>query len=112
MKTMIKIVPFMVTKHTIKYGVWSLDAYDGIRIGPNRLDGDCFVVNMEKVKYGEMNNGSVFIVVDDDGSYSCEEPSSFLIKDEYCNWYLSQNEDLPLGVDKGVYEYVWVVTNK
>ena len=109
METMIKITPFLVTEHTIKYDVWSLDAYDGICIGPNRLEQDRFIITMEKIKYQDMKDGSVFMVIDDDGAYSCEEPSCFLVKDEFCNWYLSQNNELPLGVDKGKYDYVWRV---
>lgn len=111
MKTMIKIIPFMVTRHTIKYGVWALDAFDGISISSTVLRQDSFIINLTRMLYKDVEEGRVFIVDDADGCFSCEDPSAFLIKDEYCNWYLSENKEIPLGADYSAFEYVWIVEN-
>jgi hypothetical protein len=104
-----KLVPFLVNKHMIKYDVYSLDAWDGFMIGPNRVADDVFLVEFEKRKYGDVLVGEVFMVDDPDGVYACDEPSCFLLKQEFGDWYLTTDRDKPLGIDRGKYDDVWVV---
>jgi hypothetical protein len=106
-----KLVPFLVTKYMIKYDVYSLDSYDGFMIGPTRLRNDVFMVELEKRKHKDVREGEIFIVDDPDGMYACDEPSCFLLKREFGDWYLTMDKDKPLGIDKGSYDDVWVVTN-
>jgi hypothetical protein len=112
MKTMMKLVPFLVTKHTIKYDIYSLDSYDGFREGPNAVINDVTPVVFEKKRYNELDEGDIFIAVDPDGSYCCEDPSTFLMKQQASNWYLTMDTDTPLGRDRNSYCDVWAVTSK
>jgi hypothetical protein len=106
-----KIVPFLITKNSIKWDIYSLDAYDGFQVGPNRLENDIYMIELEKRDYKSLKEGDVFIIGDPDEIFSLEEVSSFLMKKEFGDWYLTTDKDKPLGIDKGQYDYVLVVTN-
>ena len=111
MKTMNKITPFLVTKDTIRYKSFSINADNGCDEVEDQNQGDVFFVKMVLTHYSRVPYDRVFMPYDNDGVHNCDDPSCFLMKKVYSNWYLTGDSDTPLGFDNSVYDKVWMVVD-
>jgi hypothetical protein len=57
-------------------------------------------VEFKCVPYTDVPMGRVFVPCDEDRQYAFEEPSCFMLKMEYGNWYLTGDYEAPLSIDR------------
>lgn len=85
------------------------DGFGASGLPANKADDEVFVVKWRLVEYEEVKMGGVFVPFDIDGCYAWREPSNYLLKIvDNLHYYLTGNEDTPLGIDRGKYNKVWI----
>jgi len=109
METIKLTTTFPVTPKSIKHKDRILEYPGGFSILPRRVEDGRYGVLLEKVRYKDLRIGNVFLVGDSIDEYNFNDPSSFMLKREAGGWYLKDDQDAPLGVDRSEYETVWRV---
>jgi len=104
-----RLISFLVQPGFIKWHTYSIDAFDGFMNFKPAVVDELTHVTMKAVKYKDLSIGDVFVVIDPDGVYSCDEPSCFLMKQSIGQWYLTGDWETPLGIDYDKYDDVWLV---
>jgi hypothetical protein len=102
------IIPMIVERSMLQHGASRIDKWFGYT-DVDASECDLCLQVFVPGEYEELPIGEVFFPWNDDGCYPKEEPSHYLIKMPRNNWYLTGDEERPLGIDKTQYEKIWRV---
>lgn len=103
-----QIIPFYVRKDHIAWDMCIIDANRGYAEAMPPLQQDT-MVHFRCMNYEELPVGRVFVPCDEDRKYAFHEPSCFLMKMRYGNWYLTGDSEQPLGIDRTEWDMVLAV---
>lgn len=107
-----ELTPVNVRKDLIHCGRFAIDRHYGLTESESETAcDDVNMISLAKINYSGVYIGEVFIP-DDPEIESFDEPSLFLMKMKHSNWYLTGNDECPVGIDNSVYDKVWIVTDK
>lgn len=102
-----KIVPFVVKKNFIHYRMHVLNS--GVYTEMMPFGDNDTIVTFQEQEFASMPLGSVFVPFNPYRQWSFDEPSCYMVKMLYGNYYLTGDEETPLGVSRDTYDSVLAV---